>query len=109
MLRAHDSSKASSTLIDQFLPKGQFRESHEGVMAVSPKRILDAIGVLSDSDEPLIRGMMKMRGAPPRIAGAYGLPSTERSPIIKCSVKSQTRERREHQPLRRVANRSSDF
>ena len=59
---------------DDFLPRYQFFESHEGSVAAPPKPVLDAAATLEDRDDALVRALLTLRELPARIAGALGLP-----------------------------------
>jgi hypothetical protein len=60
-------------LADAFLPRFEFSERHEGVVAASPSRILAVIPTLAATDDPIVRALLAIRQAPARLMG--GIPA----------------------------------
>ncbi|MFY9831352.1 MAG: hypothetical protein WAK66_01350, partial [Methylocystis sp.] len=59
---------------DDFLPRYQFFESHEGSVMAPPKPVLDAAASLDERDDVFVRALLTLRELPSRIAGALGFP-----------------------------------
>ncbi|QGM47202.1 hypothetical protein [Methylocystis heyeri] len=62
-------TKSEFGLADQFLPRRQFRERHEALVAAPPSAILAVVPGLSAADDPVIRSLIAIREAPARWMG----------------------------------------
>jgi hypothetical protein len=61
--------EACLELADAFLPRFEFSERHEGVVAAPPARIFAIIPTLTAIDDPIVRVLMAIREAPARLLG----------------------------------------
>jgi hypothetical protein len=60
------------SIADRYLPQYQFAERHEGIVHAPLERILEAIEMLDDKDDALVRLFLIAREAPARLWGFIG-------------------------------------
>ncbi|RQP25151.1 hypothetical protein [Piscinibacter terrae] len=59
-------------LIDRFLPHYQFSERHEIRIRAPAARVLDLACKVDMADDPVVAGLLRLRGMPGRIGAAFG-------------------------------------
>jgi hypothetical protein len=64
--RRNSMSKKEVSLADQLLPRRQFRERREAVVAAAPSAILAAVPGPSAAADPIVRSLLAIRYAPRR-------------------------------------------
>jgi hypothetical protein len=59
-------------LIDRFLPHYQFSETHEISIRAPAARVLDLACKVDMADDPVVAGLLRLRGVPARLRTALG-------------------------------------
>jgi len=59
-------------LIDRFLPQYQFSEAHEIIIRAPAARVLDLALKVDMADDPVVAGLLRLRGIPARLRVALG-------------------------------------
>ena len=60
------------SLLQRYLPRHDFAETHHLTMAAPPAAVLDAVARADLSDDPLVRALLQLRGLPLRLRQRFG-------------------------------------
>lgn len=89
-------------LIDRFLPHYQFSEHHEIRIRAPAAKVLDLAHQVDMADDPIVSGLLKLRGIPARLRSALGAGTSQTDPWRGFGLHSFT-------PLGRDADREIAF
>jgi len=62
------------SIIDEFMARYQFSETHSERVGAPAALVLDAIETLDDRDDRLVQALLTAREFPSRLLGAFGVP-----------------------------------
>lgn len=75
-------------LVEQFLPVFDFREVHSTVIRATPRRVFEAIKLVTPEEIPLVAILFAIRGLPARLTGRPALAVSTGAPLLEQALRA---------------------